>query len=879
MTDLSHLIFFNKKRVDTTPSRRGFPKIITPRRHEQGFRIDRQLMQLQDAFENRRVDLQSHSAGLFPEKVLVIETFGLIDDFIHAVKQINGLEWLVDFHVDDFEPEYGFDYKDGRSLIPGRMFLVMTNQTALTQFRNLFKRWSRNANCTFPQGLSKLKRIFEHIRILRYWGVDDRVVETGILEDWELRLSTGTQNAIPFEAELWFRDDPYVRQKFANNFAEIVTNYSGEIINDCIIPEICYHGVFGNIPNNLAKDIIDKKKMELLECDSIMYLRPASQCSTLLPYELDEEASNWIPHTKSNKDTFPDSDPVVALFDGLPFDKHELLTNRLIIDDPDNFEDGYDPSQRRHGTWMASLICHGDLNENGSALRTPIYVRPILKPNFGNIDSIEEKIPDEILPIDLIHRAVKHVFTENDSNINTQGIRIINLSVCNSLHHFYNSMSSWARLLDWLSLEYNVLFIVSAGNHFRYIEIDVPVADFKQMNPTETTEIILKSITNDTRNRRLLSPAETINGITVGATHSDRSDFFENSGPLDPYVNWEDNNTNSKLFEDNYNENNGLELPSIYTAHGPGYLRSTKPEIYVAGGKLLLQIKQNDLNANTTVLKPFGSSKIGQCVATPGEEATRNSLGYVSGTSNATALVSRNAAMLYDTLNMLQDKYSIDLTAEHDIVLLKALLVHSTNLGKNFEIYSSVLKKTERGFSRDHASRFLGYGFADFNTIYFSTEQRVTILGFGSLNDKETDEFSLPLTEELRSRILEKRLTATLAWITPVNCRSQKYRMAKLEFKIKNIENLEMQSHNIDLHTAKRGTVQHEIYFGKKPPKDEYAIFNINCRSGADDILDPVHYGFVVTLEIPEEAGITIYEQIRDLLSVQVPTQTRIRND
>jgi hypothetical protein len=63
--------------------------------------------------------------------------------------------------------------------------------------------------------------------------------------------------------------------------------------------------------------------------------------------------------------------PVVALLGGVPLQNHELLANRLNVDDPHELERLAVVSQRHHGTAMASLILHGDLNGEGGARPSP----------------------------------------------------------------------------------------------------------------------------------------------------------------------------------------------------------------------------------------------------------------------------------------------------------------------------------------------------------------------------------------------------------------------------------------------------------------------------------------------------------------------------
>ena len=94
--------------------------------------------------------------------------------------------------------------------------------------------------------------------------------------------------------------------------------------------------------------------------------------------------------------------PIAALFDGVPVQAHSLLSDRLIIDDPNDLESRVVVAFRRHGTAMASLILHGDLNAEDDPLPRPLYVRPILSSSNGES---EHSDADRLL-IDVIHTAV-----------------------------------------------------------------------------------------------------------------------------------------------------------------------------------------------------------------------------------------------------------------------------------------------------------------------------------------------------------------------------------------------------------------------------------------------------------------------------------------
>ena len=126
-------------------------------------------------------------------------------------------------------------------------------------------------------------------------------------------------------------------------------------------------------------------------------------------------------------------------------------------------------------------------------------------------------------------------------------------------------MSLLARLLDWLAFKYWVLFLVNAGNHAYAIELNVPRIGFGELDSTERASAVFNALAADTRKRTLLSPSETLNGLTIGAVHSDLSEPPEGYRLINPF--------------------NGNAFPSVVSAHGPGNRRSVKPEVMLPGGR------------------------------------------------------------------------------------------------------------------------------------------------------------------------------------------------------------------------------------------------------------------------------------------------------
>lgn len=827
----------------------GGGKFKKPSADDQAKRLSPQFQRLQEAMNRRSASLQNDPSGIQPEQVLVLETVGSIDDFAKAVQKVNGLEWMGEFEIDELTPEFGFvDDKHPDKALKGHLFLVMSDQQALQQFKNLFESWKRTPNFSFPRGLAPLKHAFAQLHNIRPWGAEDRLRETGLMEDWQERLAHG-QQVLPFEVELWYRNNAQKRRADSAFLRRIIETLGGEVLQEATVADIAYHGLLARLPESQVALIIDQREVRLLQCDQIMHLRPVGQCA--VPLASTDNASE-LP--EKEPPSLPEGNPVVAMLDGLPLTGHMQLDGRLIVDDPDDFESAYQAGARDHGTGMASLICHGDLNEGGPPTTRPVYVRPIMKPHPTFDGNSRECIPEDVLPIDIVHRAVRRMFEpEGQEPPAAPTVQVINLSIGDPARHFTRGMSAWARLIDWLSWKYNVLFVVSAGNHPNEIELAVPRTDLRNLSPPQRQKAVIEALATDTRHRRLLSPAETLNGLTVGALHTDASSPGPNATLLDPYAR--------------------QGLLSTVSAHGPGHRRAIKPDLLLPGGRQLLAEKLGTSHTNATLRISSFSAPPGLRVAAPGRRGALNESVHTRGTSNATALGSRWAGFIYDMLETMRATPAAQLPHEFDVVLLKALLVHGADWRDLSALYEATLKNSTNSRTfKGYLGRFLGYGPADCARVLACTEQRVTILGYGELEDEQAHEFAFPLPPSLAAVPERRKLTITLAWLSPVNSARETYRVAQLWFDPKN--SLASERLNYDHHAVQRGTVQHEVLVGDDavPFQDgEAIIIRVNCRKEAGEIVEPIRYGLAVTLEVAEGIGIPIYQEVRTRLRMRVP--------
>ena len=335
----------------------------------------------------------------------------------------------------------------------------MTNQVALNEIISLWNHYQADENFKFPKGMAGFKQLFRTLYDVHKWGIQERLEDTGLIEIWEEELQDASLEKVKVQIELFFRSSISKRQEVEGNIKNIVIQTGGEILSCSVIPEIEYHAILATIPREYAQKIIDREEVALVIAEPIMFLKPCVQAV------FSSDNNNFSDSNSFSVPTNVIEEPIIALFDGVPQANHPLLKGMLMVDDPDGFESFYEVRERVHGTAMASLILRGqDMSTIEDEIRK-VYVRPIMKPETWN-NKVTEYIPDDFLLVDKIHEAVRRLFEPEAGQV-ASNVRIINLSIGIRYREFYNIISPLARLLDWLSYKYRVLFIVSAGESSR----------------------------------------------------------------------------------------------------------------------------------------------------------------------------------------------------------------------------------------------------------------------------------------------------------------------------------------------------------------------------------------------------------------------------
>jgi hypothetical protein len=792
-----------------------------------------------------------------PEMVVVFDLVGTVEAFAKAVSKVPGLEFLAEQEEDAAEPDddfYLLDQYGHRTddTVSESLYMVMTNAQAVTELIRLFHLWGADPSAKFERGLNPLRTAFHLLRDVRRWGPQDRVRETGLLRDWKttVEMIGGAQSSVRVEIELWFRTDASQRDAAQTEVTRRVQHAGGAVVRSAVIAGIGYHGLLAYLPYREVQTVVTHgpEAIELLTTDEIMFVAPA-QPMTLPGLQVSPDVTS-----PSISDPPPQRPPRVALLDGVPLANHSTLVDRLVLDDPDDVAGGYTSDRQQHGTAMASLILHGDLNRPGPALSTRLYVRPIFEPHPMN--AFGETIIDGELLVDLVHRAFLRMF-ENDGNhpAVAASVRIVNLSIGDPARVFVRRLSPLAKLLDWLAHLYNLLIIVSAGNH----GIDTTVPSDAVSDPEALTKALLTEGRDRALHRRLLAPAEAINVLTVGAIHADGW-----SGELPDTV------------------LSGIDagLPALYGAVGSGYRRSVKPEVLLPGGRSLFQRPIPAGDADTVMLSAAHTTARGpgMLVAAPGTGL--NATAYLHGTSNATALASRTANEIFDVLEELRvgaDEFAFPDPQYHP-VLAKTLMVHAATWGSLRATLQAALG-LEGPATRRELTQLLGYGPIDPDQLAAATRTRVVLIGAGSITKDQRHRFSFPLPPALAATTDWRRLTITLGWLSPVNTRTQLHRKARLRFQPPQTA-LGVKRTQVNDYRAVKGTLQHEILEGTDAVAfavGDALTVDVDCRVDAGKLQRAVRYGLAVSVEMAATVRADIHAQVRQQLQVRQRQQIASR--
>lgn len=769
--------------------------------------------------------LRADPTALAPERLLVFEVRGAVTNFANAIRKVPGLE-LVD------EEELEGDAEDDRP----EAYLLVPDAAALENILSLWKRWS--AKQELGTGFAPWRDVFATLRELRVWGPRDRVHDgdQAILAE-EIEAMNDDDDLV-IEIELVFRASEEQATRAEQAVIEAIGAAGGALISRCRIADIGYHALLARLPVAAVRQITERSEHGISGMDAVMHVRPQSLA-------LSEQAEDATQSPTERELTPATGEPILAVLDGVPVSQHPLLRDRLTVDDQFGLEPLALVADRVHGTAMASLIAHGDRNLAEQSLRRRLHIVPVL----GSGD----QFPEGRLVVDLIYQAVTAM--RRDADPTAPSVLIVNISLGNARKTFQGRISPWARLLDRLAHRYGILFCVSAGNHPQ--QFDVPpyltMTQYEATVQPERATQTLAALSQMIGYRRLLSPSETVNGVTVGAANIDAVSQAERRGAIgrvDPFAPMITANPSSSL--------------------GPGFANSVKPDILMPGSREHLMMVAS--GAALAVRPTGGARPHGLKVAAPPRPGSNNLEHYTCGTSAASALAARTAHRIHDALEDAYGEQFLSLTHHQRAVVLKALLVHTAAWpADSAELIKSVLGPADPKQhirQKDNIRRFLGFGIVSAEDAIYCAADRATFWTAGTLGSEKRRSITVPLPACMGGQAQPHSIRGTLAWLTPVLPGRQSYRSVKLSLLASDelggfrVEPSKIQP---DTNQAGRGTVYSRRWDGSRAPiltansSVEFVVQREPDRGGNVDELVP--FGLAITVTMP--GIVEVYDQAR----------------
>ncbi|MDZ4349834.1 MAG: S8 family peptidase [Xanthomonadaceae bacterium] len=797
------------------------------------------------ARDSEGLSLHADPTALAPERLLVFGLRGAVENFRNAIMKVPGLD-LID------EEALEGDEADKNPVV----YLLIPDARALKEIESLWRRWQRGE--VLKSGWTPWRNVFALLRDLRVWGPQDRVDDDDVDVLQHAIDGHADDDRLRLELELVFRRDPHGAQASEQRLLSEIAHRNGQLISRCRIDDIAYHGVLVELPVSEVRNIAARSLTGVAGIDAVMHIRPQSLASGVDIADVEQQSPDAPLHAHQL------GAPILALLDGVPVARHPLLADFLSVEDYFELERDALVSQRVHGTAMASLIVHGDRNRSEPALPRRIHVVPVLSARDAN----GETFPDDRLMVDVIDTAIRSM--RDGDRATAPDVIVVNLSLGNTRQSFHGRMSAWARLLDRLAYHHGILFVISAGN----VKQAFPVQDFQTRTAFEDAQAearsvaVLQAVAARMGKRRIIAPAESVNGVTIGACNQDDVPAPHRQAArslIDSYPSLPMANPSSRL--------------------GPGFANAVKPDLLMPGAREHLAILAS--GGAAIEVKPSGPSRAaGLRVAAPPRAGDEANEGYTNGSSAAAALASRTCHRIHDALEQAYGESFLQLSARQRAVLLKALLAHTARWPEDT---ADLIKRTlgpsdgrQHVRQKDNIRRFLGYGMVDADAAVACADDRATFWAVGELSGDGLVRVPVPVPMAIHGKARPHTVSATLAWLTPVRAGSRTYRCVRLKlFKPDEIGTLGLDGpHGLQpgQHQGRRGTLCSQRWQGEKAPAiDEDMVLRLLVQrepdQGGSRIDEPVPFALAVTLTMPGE--LEIYEQVRQRLGIRPPVQPR----
>lgn len=794
-------------------------------------------------------EISTDPRAVVPERAIVFELIGPVAEFELAVQSL-GLEWLFSEELGEQDDEEAEEEGSADSYKAKWLYLTMPSLAGL---KKLLTQWTLFKEGRNPAPEFKdLWKLFGYLSDLRGWSAKDRI-DPVVISYISKTLAEHPERDVVIELDLWYRSEKERRDGALATVEEAVKEVGGTLLDAVEIPEIQYQGVLARVPAQVAREIAEGVASQgVAKLDEIMTIRPQSAFSAhhgLADAPEMPELPEAVPNTRRR---------IAALLDGYPIENHAALAGRLTVREIEVTGSAVPVDARSHGTGMASLIIHGDMHQPDSLTNHHLVAIPVLT----GVAGVGESTPADKLPIGVIYRTLKTLVSSRDTDL--KDIVVVNHSICDAYAPFIHRPSAWAALLDYFSHHHRLLFVVSAGNVYGSVQVPdfANHAQFVAATNAARQAALLNALERSKGLRTMLSPAESVNSITVGAIHDDSAPP-PSSAVLDPFPN--------------------ISMTNLVSGLGLGVYRGVKPDLVEGGGRIAAGCSNNP--SGGVDIHAIPSAELGHLVATSSSSGDLRKVTRMAGTSNAAAMTTRASIQIADAV---EETFKSDRVDWHGlktrVPLLKALLIHTCRWGDIGAILEKSFPPADpMKWSRRRASiaKFLGYGRVDANRAISGDHNRITLLAEDEIKPEDMHRYDIPLPASMLNKREIRTVTVTLAWTTPVvlssaDCRGVGLRVVNAKGQSKFWEGVgRIVQPNIS--NAERGTVVHFVLEGRKlVAAAKGNSISLCVQATAKQVRHAntsVPYAMAVSMEMAQSLRSQLYSEVRAALRARVQTR------
>lgn len=854
------------------------PRLAPPRgpgRRRQGERLGPSFDELTQALRRAegRVELVDNPASIAPERALVFETAGNIQDFARAARAVN-LEVIAEIDLDDTAdiPE-GFTPSRGQATMPQALYATMPIARSANQILALWRAYQ--ADRPAPNGAAPWWRMFDRLIKLRVWGPEDRFPMSA-RQVLESRLQgRADDDVVNVELEIWPSADQAARDSWRRETEQKVRDLGGQRVDQSSIAgeNFVYEAILASLPVLSVRELIANPATAggLAWVRGVQFILPQTVAQGL-PAAAEED--NDVPRPLP---AFDAAAPFrVALFDGTPVAAHPALDRGVVVEDIHDLVRLSMVNQRAHATSMASLILRSDLQADGTPVPgSRLLCVPVMVDGDRGAFSPQNK-----LFVDVLHVALTRLFVGN--NALAPDAFVVNLSVGVPEMRFAGRISSLARLLDWWSNQHGVLFVVSAGNVFDdFIARDVEPARLLAADVAALRKAIKDAVAIAGYGRTLMAPAEALNVLSVGAISEDL--LAPGNAPRGADI--------VQLEAD------GSRFPAVSSALGLGPFRSVKPDVLVTGGTHEVRAVADGNHTKLSVVLNSPSGLVGASPRLNVGNGRRRS----RGTSCAAALTTRAVLQSAEAMTEEGGPYDGAALSRMDLALLtRALCVNAADWSNealtHYDETADRLGRNKVLRCKEEVARHFGYGYLFADRMQQSPAQGVTLVGLGDVRKDQGKIFDMPLPPSLSGDRVPRSMRVTLAWFSPATAARSRYRLAALRAIAADVIEdddqdedkgwgLLLKAAGPDRHMIRRGTVWsrrlvHGRLAGPAYDEDVTIPIRVQCQDASGGGLHPdldIRFAIAVTLEIEAEVNYDIHAEIREKIDQRARAAAGVR--